>query len=194
MRKLSAINFMVWFVACFVLMSAATAQTSCGGAALSYTAPTQNTDGTPLTNLAGYRVVYGTSAANLTQTIQIANPSVTSYCVTGLSPATYYFGVKAYNSEGTESDVSNVVSKVITNTPTPVRPAAPATLTVAAGALIVYQVLGTDGGFQFLPVGTVPPNTQCITTQQVNGRYAVPASAVTWYGSVKPKVVVAQCN
>lgn len=174
--------------------SAAYAQTSCGGAALSWTPPTQNTDGSALTNLAGYRVVYGTSASALSQTIQIANPGVSAYCVTGLAANTWYFGIKAYNSAGGESDVSNVVTKTISNTPVPVVPSPPASLTVAQGQLIVYQVLGTDAGFQFLPVGTVAPGTACITTQQVNGRYAVPTSAVTWYGSVKPKVVVAQCN
>lgn len=181
-------------IALSLLAPAAYAQTSCGGVGLSWTPPTQNTDGTALTNLAGYRVVYGTSATALANTMPDYGVSVTATCITGLAPATYYFGVKAFNTTGGESALSNVVSKTITNTPVPVRPAPPATLTVAQGQLIVYQVLGTDGGFQFLPVGTVGPNTQCITTQQVNGRYAVPTSAVTWYGSVKPKVVVAQCN
>lgn len=172
---------------------AAYSQTSCGGAALSWTPPTTNTDGTALTNLAGFRVVYGTSATAMANSVDFT-AGVTSACITNLSPATYYFAVRAFNSSGGESVNSNVVSKTISTTPVPVRPAPPATLTVAQGNLIVYQVLGTDGGFQFLPVGTVPANTQCVTTQQVNGRYAVPTSAVTWYGSVKPKVVVAQCN
>lgn len=186
-------KFILIGLAC-LLSNAALAQTSCGGVSLSWTPPTQNTDGSALTNLAGYRVVYGTSATALAQTMPDYSTAVTSTCITGLAPATYYFAVKAFTSAGVESAHSNVASNVITNTPVPVRPAAPATLTVAQGNLIVYQVLGTDGGFQFLPVGTVPANTQCITTQQVNGRYAVPTNAVTWYGSVKPKVVVAQCN
>lgn len=177
-----------------LLGSAAYAQTSCGGAALSWIPSTTNTDGSAYSNAAGFRIVYGTSATTLTQTIQIANPGVSSYCVTGLAANTWYFGVRAYNTAGGESATSNVVSKVITNAPVPVVPTAPAALTVAQGQLIVYQVLGTDAGFQLLPVGTVAPGTACITTQQVNGRYAVPTSAVTWYGSVKPKVVVAQCN
>jgi hypothetical protein len=33
-----------------------------GRATLSWTAPTENTDGTTLANLAGYRIRYGTSA------------------------------------------------------------------------------------------------------------------------------------
>ncbi len=38
--------------------------TSPGTATLSWTPPTQNTDGSPLTDLAGYRVYWGTSSGN----------------------------------------------------------------------------------------------------------------------------------
>lgn len=185
-------KFILIVLAC-LFGHAAYAQTTCGGAQLSWTAPTQNTDGSALTNLAGFRIVYGTSATALAQTVQVANAGVTTYCITGLSPATYYFAVKAYTPTA-ESANSNVVSKVISSGPMPGIPAAPGTLTIASGALEVYQVVGTDAGFQFLPVGSVPAGTQCIAAHQVNGRYRVPNAAVTWYGSVKPKVVVAQCN
>lgn len=84
-----------------------------GAATLSWTPPTQNTDGTSLTNLAGYRLSYGTSATALTSTIQIANPGTSSYIVSNLAPGTHYFAVRAYNSAGVESSNSNVVSKVI---------------------------------------------------------------------------------
>jgi hypothetical protein len=83
------------------------------GAALSWSAPTSNTDGSTLTNLAGYRIAYGTSANALTQTIQVANPSVTNYTISNLSPGTYYFSVRAYTAQGTESAGSNVSSKVV---------------------------------------------------------------------------------
>ncbi|MFC4310034.1 putative Ig domain-containing protein [Steroidobacter flavus] len=84
-----------------------------GGATLSWTAPTSNTDGSTLSNLAGYRISYGTSASALTQTVQISNPSVTTYSLSSLSPGTYYFAVRAYTSNGTESSNSNVSSKVV---------------------------------------------------------------------------------
>ncbi len=83
-----------------------------GTATLSWTPPTQNTNGTALTNLAGYRISYGTTTA-IEQTIQIANPGVTSYTVPNLAPGTYYFAVRAYTSGGTESANSNITSKVI---------------------------------------------------------------------------------
>lgn len=84
-----------------------------GEATLRWTAPTQNTDGSPLTNLAGYRIYYGTSSTQLTQTIQLANAGLTTYVVRDLAPGTWYFAVAAYNSAGVESALSNIASKVV---------------------------------------------------------------------------------
>ncbi|HEY0681624.1 MAG TPA: fibronectin type III domain-containing protein, partial [Steroidobacter sp.] len=86
---------------------------SSGGAELSWTPPTQNTDGSTLTNLAGYRIAYGTSPQAMTQSIQVANPGITRYTMDNLSPGTYYFAVRAYTSNGTQSSNSNVFSKVV---------------------------------------------------------------------------------
>ena len=86
---------------------------STGRATLSWTAPTQNTDGSTLSNLAGYRIRYGTSASSLSNTIVINNVSVTTYVVENLSPATWYFAVTAVTSSGSESNNSNVASKQI---------------------------------------------------------------------------------
>lgn len=84
-----------------------------GTATLSWTPPTRNADGSALNNLAGYRIVYGTSANALNRTIEVRNPGVSSYVVENLSPATYYFAVRAFSSSGTESANSNVASKTI---------------------------------------------------------------------------------
>jgi len=89
------------------------AQASSGTASLSWVPPTTNTDGSALTNLAGYRISYGTSAGALTKQIQVANPGVSSYVVTGLSAGTYYFAVSAYNTNGAESAQSSVASKTV---------------------------------------------------------------------------------
>jgi hypothetical protein len=90
-----------------------TAPPSNGSASLSWTPPTQNTDGSSITNLAGFRIQYGTSASALTQTIQVANPGVASYVVSGLSSGTWYFAVRAYSSSGAESANSNVATKTV---------------------------------------------------------------------------------
>jgi len=88
-------------------------QSSSGNATLSWTPPTQNTDGTSLGNLAGYRIVYGRTSSSLDQTLQVANPGTASYTITGLASGTWHFRVKAYSSSGAESDVSNAGSKTI---------------------------------------------------------------------------------
>ncbi len=89
------------------------AGSSSGSATLSWTPPTRNTNGSTLTNLAGYRIYYGTSASSLTRTVQVSNAGLTRYVVSDLSPATWYFSVRAYSSAGAESTGSNTVSKVV---------------------------------------------------------------------------------
>ena len=88
-------------------------QVANGVVTLIWTAPTQNTDGTPLTNLGGYRIYFGTSASALTQTADITNASVSTYVISNLSPATWYFAIKARNAAGIESELSSIVSKAI---------------------------------------------------------------------------------
>lgn len=78
---------------------------------LTWDASTTNTDGTALTDLAGYKVYYGTSPGNYTATINAGN--VTTYMVSGLAPGTYYFAVTAVNSGGAESGYSNEAGKAI---------------------------------------------------------------------------------
>jgi hypothetical protein len=88
-------------------------QIALGNATLSWTAPTQNTDGSALTDLAGYRIYYGTNSADLSQSVTLDSPGVVTYAVNNLSPATWYFSVKAYSASNVESDFSQVASKTI---------------------------------------------------------------------------------
>jgi len=91
----------------------AVTQIASGSATLTWVAPSENTNGTPLTNLAGYQIYYGTSSTAMTQTLQVANPGIVTYVVSNLSPGTWYFSVRAYTSAKMESDGSVVVSKTI---------------------------------------------------------------------------------
>lgn len=84
-----------------------------GAATVSWSAPTLNNDGSPLTDLAGYRIYYGTSASSLTQVINVATVGITTYVIGDLGSGTWYFGLRALNSTGVESDLSNVASKTI---------------------------------------------------------------------------------
>jgi hypothetical protein len=77
---------------------------------LNWAASTQNTDGSQLQNLAGYRIYYGNSAGAMTQSVQVANPSINSYTIDNLASGSWYFSVRAYSSTGVESDPTNPVS------------------------------------------------------------------------------------
>jgi Putative Ig domain len=84
-----------------------------GTATVSWNIPTTNSDGTPLTNLAGFRIYYGTAADSMTKVAQIANSGVSTHVLTDLSPANWYIAVKAYTSAGVESALSNTANKTI---------------------------------------------------------------------------------
>jgi hypothetical protein len=84
-----------------------------GSARLSWTPPTTNTDGTALTNLAGYRIAYGTSETAMTQSIEVPTAGVTTYLVENLATGTWYFAVTAYTSTNTTSSASTTVTKTI---------------------------------------------------------------------------------
>jgi Putative Ig domain len=86
---------------------------SAGNAVLDWMPPTENNDGTVLTDLAGYKVHYGTSPDQLTQVIKVTNPGLTSYVVENLSGGTWYFAVTSYSADGMESSNSAVVSTTI---------------------------------------------------------------------------------
>ena len=86
---------------------------SMGTATLTWIAPAENTNGTPLTDLAGYHIHYGTNPDALNQVIDLAGSRSTEFEVSGLTPGTYYFSVSAYTSMGTESAGSTVESKSI---------------------------------------------------------------------------------
>jgi hypothetical protein len=92
-----------------ITVNAAAAAT--GSATLSWTPPTTNADGSLLTDLAGFRIYYGTSSSNLSQSLTVADKTATSGTVTGLGTGTWYFDLKAYTTSGVESSASPVVSK-----------------------------------------------------------------------------------
>lgn len=85
-----------------------------GSATLSWVPPTTNTDGTPLTDLAGFIVNYGTAANAMNQAIRVPSATATSYTVGNLAAGTWYFTVIVYTSVGTQSAPSDVASKTIT--------------------------------------------------------------------------------
>lgn len=85
-----------------------------GNASLSWIAPTTNSDGSDLTDLDGFIIYYGDSEDNLNQSIIINDSNTLTKLITNLTvDKTYYFAVVSVNSEGVESDRSEIVSKYI---------------------------------------------------------------------------------
>ena len=147
-----------------------------GTITLAWDPPTTNTDGTPLTDLAGYKIYYGPTSGSYTNTLDVGN--VTTSVVNNLTDGlTYYFTVSAYNSAGVESSFSNEVSKTLPSTQSTLT-----TFTVTATA---------DIGGTITPAGTTGVNdgaNQTFTIAPDAGYYVatvlvdgVPMGAVTTY-------------
>ena len=86
-----------------------------GNMDLSWTAPATRADGTPLSlaDINGYRVYYGESAGNYTESVEIADGAALSTTVTGIPVGTYHVVMSTYDVDGLESDYSSSVIKTI---------------------------------------------------------------------------------
>lgn len=172
-----------------------------GWADLSWLAPTQNVDGSPLTNLAGFKVYQAlTAAGTLTATpIVISSPTAVTYGITGLSPATYFWAMTAFNASGVESVQTAAVSKAVT------LPTATASATVTVTTKPNPPTLVTVSTFAYefknstvtRMVGTVPLNTACgkfASSKWGSTFYEVPLESVALSKPVADgTVIVAEC-
>jgi hypothetical protein len=111
-------------------------------------------DGTLATDIAGYRVYYGPVSSKYRFVKTVGNQPEAS--IFGLVPGrTYYFAVAAYDSAGTESDLSNEISIVapatVPRTPTLMQDA------LTQGQEVQFWVVGVTPGemvsFLFSDVG-----------------------------------------
>jgi hypothetical protein len=84
-----------------------------GSATLSWLPPTQNVDGSPLLNLAGYRVYWGQQSGSYSSSSEVMNPGVTTYVIENLVKGTHYFATTAVNASGIESALSRETSMAI---------------------------------------------------------------------------------
>lgn len=179
-----------------------------GSALITWSAPSTNTDGTALTNLASYKIVYGTSSTNLSQSLAVSNPGMLSGTVNNLTGGTtYFFAVRAVNALGTESGNSNVTSKAIVGgTP----PTASKTVTVTVNKVpspptdttvietTAYNVVPNLQRFTFergSRVGTVKLGAACDEARATSDGYSV----ISRNSQVNPRpatgtVLVAKCG
>ncbi len=85
---------------------------------LAWDAPTTNADGTPLTDLAGFKAYYGTVTGVYPNVIDVGN--VTTFIIGGLiEGTTYFFVMTAYDTSGNESIYSSEVSSIKIDTTPP---------------------------------------------------------------------------
>jgi hypothetical protein len=83
---------------------------------LNWSMPTQNVDGTPLTDLAGYKVYYGQESANMKSVVDVRGATVTTAVVEKLAPGRWYFALSSYTADGVESVQTGVVSTLVGST------------------------------------------------------------------------------
>jgi len=176
-----------------------------GSATLTWIPPTQNTDGSTIVAtgrgaLAGFKVYDGTSPGSLAFTADVVGGGMTTYTVNGLTAATWYFAVTAYNNVPVESDKTLPVSKVVSipattataNVTVNVKPNPPTNVTIS---VLAYEAL--PGGVRGRLVGNVPLGTQCSSTPYARTRqgtyYRIPSGSVTLTKRTRATKFVARC-
>lgn len=154
--------------------------------------PTQNVDGSDLTDLASVRLYLSTSPG--TDRVAVGDYATTDpgaeICAEfDADPGDYYATMTALDVPGNESGFSNEITKTVAD---PV-PEPPVLLTEPS---TVYTVVKQPDRFVLLPIGIAPAGTTCSRTQTVNGYGVVPNDAVEWSpgSTARPIVVVAQCD
>jgi hypothetical protein len=174
-----------------------------GSATVNWTAPTTNVNGTPLTNLARFRILYGTSSSNLSQTMNVDDPTRRSAVINSLSSGTWYFSVRAVNTSGAESDNSNVMSKSVTGATAARTVSVTVTPTTPTGRLVTtatnvwdYTVRASDGmRIRRAVVGQIALGRPCDSTFKVaQSHYAVNRSEVRFYETPVSSRVVTFCE
>jgi hypothetical protein len=173
---------------------------SAGSATVNWTAPTTNTDGTPLTNLAAFRVYYGTSSTSLTRVREVNDISSSSTTISALSPATWYFKVRAVNANQVESADSNVSSKVISGASAArtvsISITSPTTSTRKTIATTVYDLVRSPTTNKWVlgrVVGTIPIGKNCRTYRLTGDYYGVWTGLVTLTQPMRGDTLVAHC-
>lgn len=171
-----------------------------GSANISWSAPTKNTDGSTITDLKGFKIVYGTSASSLNLSQSVNDASARSATVAALGAGTWYFAVRAVNSSGGESANSSTVTRTVSaataaKTVNITINSSSSTSTYKTVSTIAYDVLIRNNvrviGRQ---VGTVAIGRPCQTHYKVGSSYyKVDASYVKVTTQPRSNTIVARC-
>jgi hypothetical protein len=75
--------------------------------------PTENEDGSYLTDLAGYWLYWGNNSGTYTEWMKIEGPGLTRIVIEGLVPGSWEFAMTSFNAAGVESALSNAVTIIV---------------------------------------------------------------------------------
>jgi putative Ig domain-containing protein len=84
-----------------------------GIASLQWEIPAAKVNGSPLDDLAGYHILFGRSADDLSESVFVDGATVTSVELSSLEPGVWYFAVSAVNANGLEGPPSTAAMKSI---------------------------------------------------------------------------------
>jgi len=155
--------------------------------------PTENVDNTPLVDLTQVNAYIGLQPGGLydygLRIFPETEEGASRCSEIEISPGTYYVVMTALDADGDESVFSNEVIKTQID-PTPLAPI------ILPSVRTVFTVVKQPDRFVLIPIGTVPPGTECDPNNSVNGHGVVPNESVVWNqgSSARPIVVVALCD
>lgn len=169
---------------------------SANAATITWTNPTQYTDGSPLVAADIASTVVEWSATQ-TFVAQIGSVIVNGSATTATAPdppagQTWYYRARTTviaAKGGGQSAPSNVASKTTPFSP----PNPPSNLTVQANNT-AWTIVQSRDRVALVAVGTVATGTACDASQPVLDKWVVPRAAVTFVGTVRPEVVLAACS
>jgi hypothetical protein len=96
-----------------ITVSPATAGGGSGSVALAWTPPTQNDDGSTLTDLSGYKIHYGTESGNYTETVDVDNAGLSRFELSSLPQGQLFIAMTAVNASGAQSAFSPEVAVTV---------------------------------------------------------------------------------
>jgi hypothetical protein len=88
-------------------------QAGTGRASLRWEPPPSKVDGSPLDDLAGYRILFGRTSDDLDQSVFIGDAATTTYQFDSLTKGIWYFEVVAISAGGLEGPPTTIASKSI---------------------------------------------------------------------------------
>lgn len=104
---------MIWLTITNVVIDPEKGIMTRGDLELVWQTPTENDDSSPLTDLAGYTIYCWNAESHRTETIVINDPEQTSIELERLWPGTYQCAMSAVRTDGSQSALSNVVTRSI---------------------------------------------------------------------------------